>query len=385
MFKFLIYSLSAALTFACGGNPKPRPTVTLPPGPVRIDSRDGVQSFAQTHSVAPFSAPVPLVVEENCLIQNSSLPSPPCVSAENQPLFAKIVQEAEQSGSDSLIIVQGGATLYRGSSGDIQKVNSVQSVTKSISALAVMRLVETGAIASLDLPMSTWIGAWASDAGKSHITLRMIMNHTSGIPDTDKVPGFFKSSDLVAAAENVPLVGDPGHQFIYSTIAITLLEPVIAQASGASVLNYVQDQFFTPLDIVDAVWVKDASGHEQTGGGLFLSADDLLKIGKMMLGKGTFNGATLLSPATVATLTAKSQTFFAYGLLWWLDLPSPVVANQFEVSSAYGWGGQYITIFPDKQLVAIRTKDPSQISLDDPMEFEAQGFSDFRNLVSGWQ
>ena len=72
-------------------------------------------------------------------------------------------------------------------------------------------------------------------------------------------------------------------------------------------------------------------------------------------------------------LVERSQPYFRYGLLFWLDS---------ALFSARGWGGQYIVVFPAKHLIAVRTKDPGSIDLE---KLPKQAFRDFRQLVSQWE
>ncbi len=304
--------------------------------------------------------------------------------ADNQTLMNQIVDEAKSSGSDSLFLIQNGQVLFQSYFDGNGARHNIQSVTKSVASLDIMILLDQGLIQSLDQPMSTWIPQWKSDPQKSLITLKMIMNHTSGLPDTDTVTDFFKSPDYIQTGASVALIGTPGAQFKYSTIGVSLLQPVISLASGKTVEEFTQLNVFNKLDINDSFWDKDKAGHEETGGGLSLSPDDLVKLGQMMLNNGAYNGATVINPSDEKTLTTKSESYFNYGLLWWLDLPVLNSPDRFDVFSAYGWGGQYITVYPEKQLIAVRTKDPASIDSDQD-SFNRESFFDFRTLISQWQ
>lgn len=87
------------------------------------------------------------------------------------------------------------------------------------------------------------------------------------------------------------------------------------------------------------------------------------------------NGAIL----TENYLVTKSQSYFAYGLLWWLYGPA---GDSYSVFSAVGWGGQYITVFPEKHLIAIRTANPATM---DPTQEPTLSFPSFPTLITQWQ
>ncbi len=296
------------------------------------------------------------------------------VLANNNQLLQRIVQRAYDSESNSLVLIQGGQTIYSNFFGGRDEVRSVQSITKSVCALAIAALLDQGKIYSLDLPMSTWIPEWTFHNQKSKITLRMILSHTSGLPDVDTETTFWSKANSVQAAIETELIAEPGSQYLYSNIGTSLLEAVIAQASSKSVTEFVGKTLFAPLIIQDSRWDTDKVGQELTSGGLYLSTNDLVKIGTLLLNNG-FYADQLLSPERIEHLTTRSQPFFAYGLLFWL------APQNEQIFSARGWGGQYITIHPAKNLIAVRTKDVNSITEE---KRNYQAFPDFVDLISQW-
>jgi len=305
---------------------------------------------------------------------------PKLVLANNAAHMQRIAQRAVESESDSLVIVQNGKIIYSNYFNKPDQVRSVQSLTKSICALAIGVLLDQRKIKSLDQSMSHWIPDWLNHSEKSRITLRMIMNHTSGLPDVNTVPKFWLQPNVVQAAISTPLIARPGTQYLYSNIGVSLLQLVIAQSSGRSVEEFIKETIFSPLEITDFRWNKDKTGHEITSGGLFLSTADLLKLGSLLLGNGFFEGKSIIHASTLQTLISRSQHYFNYGLLFWLD-QAPAPSNS-ELFSARGWGGQYITIFPEKNLFAVRTKDPRTLV---ESRHSTQAFQDFRLLISQWE
>lgn len=299
--------------------------------------------------------------------------------ANNDDLLAQIVARARATGSDSLVIRQHGRVIYSDFFGQADRARNVQSVTKSIVGLALAILRDEGRLASYDLPMSIWIPSWVNHPVKSKITLRMVMNHTSGLPTlTD---GLFEAKDVLERASQADLVGVPGAQHLYSNVGVMLLQMVIAQSSGRSVADFVNEKIFHPLKIFDASWRRDSIGHEMTSGGLFLSTVDLVKIGEMLLSRGRFENVQVVSEPRFQELIEKSQTYFDYGLLFWLSRPVGAT-GAYDIFSAVGWGGQFVTIYPAKGLVAIRTRDPATT---DPEQIDELYFRDFRDLVARWE
>lgn len=291
--------------------------------------------------------------------------------ASNEELLKEIISRAQLSGSDSLVIVQDRKLVYSDFFGGTDRVRNVQSITKSIAALAIGILLQEGKIPSLDIPASLWLPSWRFDKEKSKITLRMLMNHTSGLPHGD--PDFWQHPDIIAAALATPLENKPGEVFEYSNIGATLLEPVIEAEAGMPVDEFVEKKLFAPLGIGERPWEKDKFGNTRTSGGLHLSTADLLKFGEMMLAHGRYNGHEIIAPRCEDYLLAKSQPFAEYGLLWW---------RKHGLYYAQGWGGQFLVVDLERNLIAIRTRDPRTIDWE---KLEDQYFRDFAELISRWE
>ncbi len=106
-------------------------------------------------------------------------------------------------------------------------------MSKSFTALAVLQLVEQGAL-GLDAPVTEYLPRlrFAGDAGRG-ITIRHLLNHTSGIAEKD---GFLRLPEPfswdTAPFERVHLQSTPGTQFDYSNLNYTILGLVIEEMSG---------------------------------------------------------------------------------------------------------------------------------------------------------
>jgi CubicO group peptidase (beta-lactamase class C family) len=129
------------------------------------------------------------------------------------------------------------------------------STTKSFTALAVMQLVEAGAI-ELDAPAQRYL-PWfrvADPLASAEITVRHLVYQTSGLPG---LPGMIVLADLdnsLAAAERqaralstLKLAHPPGVAFEYSNLNYNLLGLIVEAASGEPYADYMQRHIFTPL------------------------------------------------------------------------------------------------------------------------------------------
>jgi serine beta-lactamase-like protein LACTB len=207
-------------------------------------------------------------------------------------------------------------------------VYRLASISKTVTAAAVMQLVERGTI-QLDRPVQTYVPAFPQNG--PHITVAHLLAHQSGIRDYR--PGEFASTrhygsvaESLAIFARDPLVFAPGTGFLYSTWGYGVLGAAIEGASGTSYLDYVKRNIALPAGITtlrdDSVYALipgRARGYFRTGGswqnsaladtsdkipggGLCATAEDVARFGAAL------TDGTLVSAATLARMTTEQRT-----------------------------------------------------------------------------
>ena len=251
---------------------------------------------------------------------------------------------------DRVIVTRRGETLVDFDSGRHSGPMALMSVTKSIVAIAVMKLFELGLIRSLDQPVREIFLEW--DQGrKSQVTIRHILAHTSCLQAFRTTEEIYKSPDFVQLALCAELSGEPGSAFFYNNKAVCLLAGIVEKASGLDLETFCERHLFEPFGISDWEWDRDRAGNPHAFAGLSLGGRDLLKFGEMMLAKGQWRGRRILSEASVVELTAQGQPHDeSCGLLWW-RLRDQGHAVGFYAS---GYLGQSLVVVPEHGLVAVR-------------------------------
>jgi CubicO group peptidase (beta-lactamase class C family) len=124
------------------------------------------------------------------------------------------------------------------------------SVTKSITATAVMMLAETGVL-DLDAPIQRYCPAYPQK--RWPITARLLLAHLAGVRHHSKGeamrPNTKHYESVTAALEyfkNDDLVAEPGTQYHYSSLGYTILGCAIEGASGTSYARFTRDHIFAP-------------------------------------------------------------------------------------------------------------------------------------------
>jgi CubicO group peptidase (beta-lactamase class C family) len=210
----------------------------------------------------------------------------------------------------------------------------VASITKPVTATAVMRLVERGLLA-LDDRVAEFLPAFGR-GGKQEVRLRHLLTHTSGLPDMlpDNEALRAAHAPLSAFLDGIarqPLLFPPGSRVQYQSMGFALLAEVVHQVAGTSLAEFLRTEFFEPLGMHDTALgsrpamlpriarVRLTPAQEATDwnwntpywlgfgapwGGLITSPADLARFCRMMLGEGLLDGVRVLGPATVRAMTS---------------------------------------------------------------------------------
>jgi len=266
-------------------------------------------------------------------------------------------------GETVLDVALGQRDRVRATPMERDTIHRIYSMTKPMTSVAALMLVESGDIA-LDDPVARFIPAFAdlgvhAGGGAGHfvtrpaarpMTVQDLMRHTSGftygfvsrtpidaeyrrlrIAEPDLAGGLPEMMRLLAT---LPLEFSPGEAFNYS-VSTDVLGHVVEIASGLSLRDFFRQRLLEPLGMVDTdffvtedrrarlatcYWSKDdrlalwddgiktmryaaqpvlLSG----GGGLAGTAADYLRFARMLLNKGELDGVRYLSPKTVELMT----------------------------------------------------------------------------------
>jgi CubicO group peptidase (beta-lactamase class C family) len=208
------------------------------------------------------------------------------------------------------------------------------SITKPVTATAVMLLVERGRL-TLDDRVADLVPAFAQN-GKADVRLRHLLTHTSGLPDMTPSNDRLRAEHrpLEAFIEEVcglPLLFPPGTQVRYQSMGFAMLAEVVHQASGTELREFLRRELFEPLGMTDTSlgWreqtreritvVRVSPEQQQTDwnwnspywlgfgapwGGLISTPADLARLCRTLLGLGTLDGKRVLGPATVRAMTS---------------------------------------------------------------------------------
>lgn len=322
-----------------------------------LDSSDQVTQHRDSTPLVADGAPKP--------------PGPPSVTPTHPaaPIFSQIddlIQEGIAAGAfpGAVVLIgrgdkvlkhtaYGSAVVY-GADGQrlaeptptrVDTIFDLASVSKLFTAVAVMQLVERGAI-DLDAPVQRYLLEFTGP-NKGKVRVRHLLTHNSGLPSGPAGPrplilnGASRMERLRHALQT-PLRGIPGQKVVYSDVNFITLGAIIERVTGQRQDTYVSEQILRPLGMADTsyrpgpelrdriaattlvpgaakfrtgpihgevhdddAWSLDGvAGHA----GLFSTAADLARFTEMILDGGTYDGVRLLRAETLAEMARISAT-----------------------------------------------------------------------------
>jgi CubicO group peptidase (beta-lactamase class C family) len=290
------------------------------------------------------------------------------------------LQNGKYSNVDAVVISQNGKVCYEKYFNGFTRdsLHDSRSSFKSITGLLIGIAVDKGYIKNIHQRAYSFFPEYQNynnwDNRKDSITIQNLLEMKSGYNceewngTIDCEAEMSSSNDWIKFCLDAPLKNDPGKVWAYSSINTMILGGIIANASKMTVTQFADKFLFKPLGIINYRWSKDPVGHEMTSGSFYTLPTDMIKIGELMLNKGSFQGKKVISEKWVneaAQRITKIESFSNvrisknttaipqptyYGYTWYNE---EIVTNKFKynVVFASGNGGQYIMMVSELNLV----------------------------------
>jgi CubicO group peptidase (beta-lactamase class C family) len=299
--------------------------------------------------------------------------------------FASAMQSLSSGqigGLHALIVVRHGAIAgeWYDNPSRRQQVHTLQSVSKSVTSLLIGVAIDRQLISSADSPLLSFFSQYpvsqTTDARKRALTVRHLLTMRSGMAFNENP---YAGSPLQQMNDcqcdwwkfvlESPMATNPGDTWLYNSGGVVLLGGVLRAATGTPADAFATAALFQPIGIRSSFWSKGMpDGAPHLGGGLALRAEDIARIGHLVLRDGNWNGQQVISRDWIRASTARTTTgvsgYFPrnvdYGLLWWLfprNNQSGASSNDDYIVAASGTGGQWLFIDRAKDLVVVMNGD----------------------------
>ncbi len=213
------------------------------------------------------------------------------------------------------------------------------SISKSVTAWTVLRLVEDGAI-DLDAPVQRYLSRWELPSDSTHrdgVTVERLLSHTAGLPwqigESRPPERALSAPELLSGGlggEPVGVVEPPGTGFRYSNPGYIVLELLVEDVTGRDFASFAQAEVLEPLGMGDSAFVwrdefapRATTGHTFDGeplearrhppaaaGGLYTTVDDLARFvaASTQGDEGQPPGRGVLQPSSVEAVQSPVAT-----------------------------------------------------------------------------
>ncbi len=267
------------------------------------------------------------------------------------------------------------------------------SIAKTMTALAIMQLVEQGKI-DLDVPIQTYIPDYPKQK-KTQITTRHLLSHTSGISgykdgkESNTTTEYATLNDALSLFKNRDLLFEPGSQYSYTTYGYTVLGAIMESVTENTFEAYMRENIFKKAGMTNTGVVKfevelenqSKLYHRNNGkgkakptkennlsnrlpaGGFYTTLTDMLKFGNAVINNVFVKEETLTLMRQHHSLEKENN---AYGFGWFLYNPKPNEGAIIGHPGAQSGCTSFLFIVPEKKAVSVILSNTSraQSSID---------------------
>lgn len=281
--------------------------------------------------------------------------------------LARLVEFGRFNDMDSVLVTRHGKIVLEATYAPFRTglKHRVNSVTKAVISTLVAMAMRDGRLDSTDRRVVEFFGDRTIanlDERKQAITIRHLLDMTSGLEWTEGVSGFpvsyfamERSPDWQQFILDQPMATAPGTVFYYDSGNSHLLSAILTKVAGKSALDYARETLFGPLGIDDVLWRADPQGISGGGAGLYMHPRDMAKIGYLYLRGGVWEGKQILPASWIegvrkadVDMRERWAQDLRYGSQFWV-MPGR------DAYFAVGYDRQLIVVMPKLDIVAALT------------------------------
>lgn len=269
---------------------------------------------------------------------------------------------------NSVMIIKDGyvvAEQYYSDEYSADSLHSIYSCTKSLTSALMGIAMSQGFIRDVDVLMTEYFQEYEianMTVAKQAISLEHLLTMSAGFEwfeleypygdERNTFYNFVRSNNRVQFALDRPMSADPGVEYSYNTGISHLLSAILQESTGIRADSFALENLLEPLGITRYYWPIDAQGVAYGGNGVRMKPRDMAKFGYLYLKDGLWEEEQLV-PADWVQVSQQKHIAWKYipdnyyGYHWW-------VSNN-NYYSAVGFGGQWIMVVPEQNLVVVFT------------------------------
>ncbi len=248
---------------------------------------------------------------------------------------------------------------------DASHPTNLYSATKSIVSLLIGIAIDDDFISSIEQPVSDFLPEFNTEK-KKKITLRHLLTMSSGLnwgesggnPYSDNARAYY-GNDLKEQIDNLKVIESPGEILKYKSSNTQILGYIVEKATQQNLSAYLEKKIWSKIHPEhNALWNLDKEkGDEKSFCCLYVVPRDCAKIGQLILNNGKWGNKQIVSEnylkkcfVAADLVEISGERNCRYGLHWWL-----AKYKDQNIYYARGILGQYIIVWPEKDMVIVRT------------------------------
>jgi CubicO group peptidase (beta-lactamase class C family) len=295
--------------------------------------------------------------------------------------FHEILGPTKERGGPAGIILKNGYVVAKW--GDTKRVDMTFSVTKSFLSTVAGLAYDNGLIATTEdnVVNYIWDGTFRGNHN-SKVTWAHLLQQNS-----DWSGELWGGKDW---ADRPPREGgiddwkyrelkEPGTFMEYNDVRVNVLAYSLTHVWRQPVPQVLKERIMDPIGasttwrwfgydnawtVIDGLKMKSVTGGGHSGGGIFISAEDMARFGLLFLNNGKWKEQQLISESWIEKAITPSIPNTNYGYMWWLNKKGDRHWEGLSENIYYaaGFGGNFIVIDKENDLVVVtRWLDPSKI------------------------
>ncbi|MFC2085429.1 serine hydrolase domain-containing protein [Bacteroidota bacterium] len=295
-----------------------------------------------------------------------NISTPESEGIDTQVLNSAFTQARKLGFVDALLVIRHGSIVaekyFNGY--DEYTPHNVKSISKSFLSAITGIAFHMGYLKNLDDKVLYYFPEYLSsvtDKKKFDITIRHLLTMRMGIErERINYMDIYNSDNWLRETIELPLLSDPGERMRYNTFQTHMLSAIITKATQMNTKKFARMYLTNPMNITINYWEKCPQGYYFGGNSMHFIPRAMATLGYMYLKEGRLNGKQII-PKEWVKLTLSPSTDFSpskwgalenynYGYLWWLGQ-----INNRDMYTAWGYGGQFVMVFPQLELIVVST------------------------------
>ncbi len=301
-------------------------------------------------------------------------------SFEREP-YHEILGPTKERGGPAGMILKNGHVIAQW--GDTKRVDMTFSVTKSFLSTIALLALDKNLLQEVNEPVKRYV--WDNTFQGTHnskVTWKHLLQQSSDW--SGELWGGYDWADRPPSAGGIDdwknrKLNEPGTVFEYNDVRVNLLAYSLLQLWREPLPKVLKEQIMDPIGAsatwrwlgyenawvnIDGLKMQSVTGGGHSGGGLFISTEDMARFGLLFENKGMWNDNRLLSEEVIKEAMVPSTPNLNYGYMWWLNKPGDRQWKDLpdHLYYAAGFGGNFIVIDSERDLVVVtRWLEPSRI------------------------